>query len=55
MGSKDKGGKATKKEGKGLKEKRAELIESAVANRVTSIPLRTSPSVRSDENCSQGP
>ena len=34
---------------------RARVIESAVANRVTSTPRATSPSVRSETNCSQGP
>ena len=33
----------------------AEVIESAVANSVTSCPAATRPSVSSDANCSQGP
>jgi len=33
----------------------AVVIESAVANKVTSWPAATSPSVRSDANCSHGP
>ena len=35
--------------------RRAEVIESAVAKSVTSTPLATSPSVRSEANCSHGP
>ena len=35
--------------------KRARVIESAVANSVTSTPRSTSPSVKSDANCSHGP
>ena len=33
----------------------AEVIESAVANRVTSCPAATRPSVSSEANCSHGP
>ena len=35
--------------------RRALVTESAVANNVTSTPRLTSPSVKSDANCSQGP